>query len=77
MRPNKLRLLPDKTVVLLVGPDLPLGNGHPWILDRIADPRKAHVHSLGVLLGPVLCLDVQMATVARRTFHQRQLVCQL
>uniref|UniRef100_A0A803TU59 Reverse transcriptase domain-containing protein n=1 Tax=Anolis carolinensis TaxID=28377 RepID=A0A803TU59_ANOCA len=77
MRANKLKLNPDKTEVLQVSRSTDRGTGWLPVLEGVALPLKAQVHSLGVLLDSSLSLDAQVLAVARRAFAQLKLVRQL
>lgn len=52
-----------------------LENSITLILSRVALSLKVYVHSLGVLLGSVLHLDVQLVVVARSDYYQLRLAC--
>lgn len=67
---NKLKLNPDKTVVLFVGTISAWGSGNTLILNEVALPLNDHVHSLAVPLDPALLLDKQVVSVARNAFYQ-------
>ncbi|XP_061477657.1 uncharacterized protein LOC133382019 [Rhineura floridana] len=77
MRANKLKLNPDKTETLLVS-SLPaqMVDVHP-VLDGVTLPLKEQVRSLGVLFGPSLSLEAQVASVARNAFYHLRFVAQL
>ncbi|KAF7251291.1 Dystrophin, partial [Varanus komodoensis] len=77
MRANKLKLNPDKTVVLLLGGS-GLGMGDlDLVLNGVALPLRDRVCSLGVLLDPELSLEAQVMAVVRSTFLQLRLIHQL
>lgn len=65
MRANKLELNPAKTMILWVGSNLTLRSGIRPVLDGVALPLKACVHSVVVLLAPMPLLNVQVVVVAR------------
>lgn len=56
MLSNKMKHNPDKMEILLVGPHSILGSGITQMLDGVALPLKAHIHSLELLLDLVVCL---------------------
>lgn len=59
---------------MVLGSSLVMRNSSALMLDEVEITPKASVHNLGVLLNSGLG---QVAAMARSTYHQLQLVCQL
>lgn len=66
MRVYKLKFNPNKTEILMVGPDSALGRHCDLILDGVVLPLKYQIHSLGILLDTSLLLVKQVWAVVRR-----------
>lgn len=74
---NQLKLNLDKTELMLVGRLFDMGeNGIP-IIEGVQPPLVSLVRSLGVPLGPLLHLALQVVAVARNDFHQLHLMRRL
>lgn len=71
---NESKLNPDKTKVIVVDIPLDLKELGTLIIDRVLLPFDTQVHSFGMLLDPLMHLDIQ---VARNAFHQLHLVRRL
>lgn len=73
MKANKMKLNLDKMEIMLVGSNSILESGIMPILDEVALLLKDRVHRMGVLLDPVLVLDIQVVAVSSSAFHQLRL----
>lgn len=73
MRVNKLKINPDKTAVLLVGPNLILRRGMTLVLSPKEHPLQVHTHSLGVLLddqaAPPFLREEDLETIYSCSVH--------
>ncbi|KAF7249722.1 RNA-directed DNA polymerase from mobile element jockey [Varanus komodoensis] len=71
MRANKLKLNPDKTLVLLVDGSSSWVGDLDLVLNGVALPLKDRVRSLGVLLNPELSLEAQISNTLKTSNWQR------
>lgn len=70
MTTSKMRLNPNKTVVLLMGPQPTLGEVLFPMLEGISLPVKLQICNLGILLDPTVLLYLQVNLMCRGAFSQ-------